>query len=279
MTYLQPFTMIDELPPIVQLPAKSINMDPRNNMNAGSDSIYYEEIVKDHPNIQSKIRKTDPNPFGKYEETMGDYSQPKVVYHQEEILYESPRDYQHYPPSNMFPLPNYYPMNQQYGGQRYGIQQYGNHLPQYPPPQYPSHYYPPPPTPPSQQYYPSPSPVQKKSPMEKPARTTPGPIVYQNKSSEPGVVHSDYVPGSMVPEERDQHLAVSQKRNVKYNKPMVDTDTYPVVENYDISCKDVMEHIDNCPVCTRLYRRNDRIYFGIIGVLLFLIFILLWKRK
>lgn len=62
MSYAQAITYIEDLPPIVQ-------MNPRGMMPPSANP-YYEEVVKDHPNIQSKIRQTDTNYFGKYEETM-----------------------------------------------------------------------------------------------------------------------------------------------------------------------------------------------------------------
>ena len=60
MSYAQAVTYIDELPPMVQVPPTS----------KASANPYYEEIVKEHPSVQSKIRKMDSNFFGKYEETM-----------------------------------------------------------------------------------------------------------------------------------------------------------------------------------------------------------------
>lgn len=289
MTYVQPFTLIDELPPMIQLSAhKTVNMDPRN---MSSDSVYYEEIVKDYPNIQSKIRKTDPNPFGKYDETMMDA--PKVVYHQELSADYETIQQTHF--QNMYPYQQQSPLGQQYlvyqqypdlNMQRHPPPQQSNQYPfqypdpnmrrypppqpqQYPPQQYPSNQYP----------IPTPTSMPQRSPMERPKPKGPENINYNKKESQPSVFHNDYVPGSMVPEQRDQHLPISQSRNIHYNKPMLDGDQYPVVENYDISCKDVMHHIDNCPVCSKLYKRNDRIYIGIIAVLILLIFILVWKKR
>lgn len=59
MSYAQAVTYIDELPPMVQMTSRGSRTNP-----------YFEEVVKEHPSIQSKIRQTDTNFFGKYEETM-----------------------------------------------------------------------------------------------------------------------------------------------------------------------------------------------------------------
>lgn len=64
MSYAQAITYLDELPPMVQLPSPEAASPP------GVKNPYYEEIVKDHPSVQSKIRKLDSNFFGKYEETL-----------------------------------------------------------------------------------------------------------------------------------------------------------------------------------------------------------------
>lgn len=62
-------TMIDELPPMVQLPTRYSNDPPLAQGNQYTNT-YYEEIVKDYPTVQSKIRPTEINPFAKYEETL-----------------------------------------------------------------------------------------------------------------------------------------------------------------------------------------------------------------
>lgn len=63
MSYAQAITYIEDLPPIVQVPSRYGQQQPTTNP-------YYEEVVREHPNIQSKIRQTDTNYFGKYEETL-----------------------------------------------------------------------------------------------------------------------------------------------------------------------------------------------------------------
>ena len=60
MSYAQAITYIDELPPIVQVPSSK----------ASPTNPYYEEVIKEHPGIQSKIRRTETDYFGKYNETM-----------------------------------------------------------------------------------------------------------------------------------------------------------------------------------------------------------------
>lgn len=62
-------TMIDELPPMVQLPTRYSNDPPLAQGNQYTNT-YYEEIIKEYPTVQSKIRPTEVNPFAKYEETL-----------------------------------------------------------------------------------------------------------------------------------------------------------------------------------------------------------------
>lgn len=56
MPYQQPFTMVDELPPLVQVPSDN----------------YYNQVVQDHPGVARKIRNFDSKPFGKLEETFSE---------------------------------------------------------------------------------------------------------------------------------------------------------------------------------------------------------------
>lgn len=262
MTYAQAVTLIDELPQMIQLPPaqKTVNMDPRfiNDYDSGvgygsrypdkrypvmQESVYYEEIVKDYPNIQSKIRKTDPNPYGKYDETM----EPKVIYHQENDIYteiQKPRN--------------------PYSRRESPTQQNYPEYPDYPEEQRPK------PTKFSKK------PVQdKKYKLKEPTR-----IVYNNKFSAPGSIENDYMSGDMIPEQEEQHLAVSSKQRAHYDKPMMSNgETYPIVEHYSIQCTDVMDHINKCPVCYKLYKRNEMFYLGLIVFLFLIVLFLLWKNR
>ena len=265
MTYAQAVTLIDELPQIIQLPPtqKTVNMDPRfiNEYNSGvgygsrypdkrypvmQESVYYEEIVKDYPNIQSKIRKTDPNPYGKYDETI----EPRVIYHQENDIYsEIQRPKNPYPKQDLPTQQNYstysdYPNYQ--SEQRLKPTKILKNLEQ-----------------------------DKKYKLKEPTR-----IVYKNKYSSPGSIENDYMQGDMIPEEEEQHLAVSSRQRVHYDKPMMSNgETYPIVEHYSIQCTDVMDHINKCPVCYKLYKRNEMFYLGLIVFLFLIVLFLLWKNK
>jgi hypothetical protein len=148
---------------------------------------YYEEIVKEHPGIQSKIRNTDPNPYGKYEETV-----PKPE-----------------PPAQIS----------------------WNNIPDYP--------------------------------------------IY---SAPPGSVRQNYMPSSMRSRAQAQHLPVAPHIPSHYERPLVDASlsSYPVVENF-LSCRDVMNHVNSCPICSHLYHKNDRIYIGVISILILLIFVLVFR--
>ena len=102
---------------------------------------------------------------------------------------------------------------------------------------------------------------------------------YQHLTSPPSVVHQNYLSESMIPQSEAQHLPVATNVPVHYVQPMVKSNTtYPIVENY-LTCRDAAEHVLNCPVCSRLYRTNEKLYLIGVGVLLLLIFMLiLWKR-
>lgn len=176
MPYAQAVTMINELPPMVQLPTQQpLQGNP-----------YYEEVVKDHPGIQSKIRQLDNNPYGKYEETIPRPDPPAQVG--------------------------------------------WNNIPDYP-----------------------------------------------VMSSYPGSVHQNYLPSSMVSRAQSQHLPIATNVPTRYDRPMVESNAYPVVENYQLSCRDVMAHIKECPICSHLYGKNDKIYTAIISALILIILFLVFR--
>lgn len=150
---------------------------------------YYEEIVKEHPGIQSKIRNTDPNPWGKYEETV-----PKPD-----------------PPAQIS----------------------WNNIPDYP--------------------------------------------IY---TAPPGAVQQNYMSSSMNPRAQAQHLPVAPHIPSQYERPLVDSSTlpsYPIVENF-MSCRDVLNHVNSCPICSHLYHKNDRIYAAVISVCVLIIIMLIYRK-
>ena len=102
---------------------------------------------------------------------------------------------------------------------------------------------------------------------------------YQPSVNPPSVVRQNYLSESMIPQSEAQHLPIASNIPVHYVQPMVKSNTtYPIVEPF-LTCRDAAEHILNCPVCSRLYRTNEKLYLIGVGVLLLLIFILvLWKR-
>jgi|688.fasta_scaffold560807_2 hypothetical protein len=166
---------------ITAFPAKQPNGRPFEG------NPYYEEIIKEHPGIQSKIRNTDPNPYGKYEETV-----PKPE-----------------PPAQIS----------------------WNNIPEYP-------------------------------------------II----STPPGAVRQNYMPSSMHPRAQAQHLPVAPHISSHYERPLVDSalSSYPVVENF-LSCRDVMNHVNSCPICSHLYHKNDRVWMGVVSLLVLLIFVLIFR--
>jgi hypothetical protein len=78
MPYRQAITMIEDLPPMVQL-APTTPVPPRRlDGDMDNPSKYFDEAVKQHPTIQGKIRATESNPMAKYEEAMEqDYNEYK----------------------------------------------------------------------------------------------------------------------------------------------------------------------------------------------------------
>jgi len=103
---------------------------------------------------------------------------------------------------------------------------------------------------------------------------------YQHKNNTPAVVKQNYMNQSMIPKHTEQHMPVAQERQLHYNANQSYGRNYPVVQIEDytnLNCKDLINHIDSCPVCSILHRKNDKIYIGIIIVLALLIFLLVWK--
>ena len=44
-----------------------------------------------------------------------------------------------------------------------------------------------------------------------------------------------------------------------------------------ISCKDVYEHIETCPICKRFYKNDNTVYLIVIGILIILCILLIKK--
>jgi len=220
MPYANAITMIDDLPPMVQLPTKYQSSGPFGQQNQYTNP-YFEEVIKDHPSIQGKIRQTEINPMAKYESTMAPYETTA-------------------PPNPNYMVPNY-------------------------------------------------------------------PLIAQPPSS----VQQNYLRSNMVPYDEERHLPVVQPNGipVQYKNIMVpgtfDQNGYPTVggagpngyptvggagpngvgggvmgaptiEGF-LSCRDVMGHINSCPICANLYHKNDRMYLGIIAILVLLIFIMVFR--
>ena len=95
----------------------------------------------------------------------------------------------------------------------------------------------------------------------------------------PGSLRQDYIQSNMIPKAEEQHLPIVSNRiqphyaNPNYNN--IQQNSYPIVESY-LNCRDIKNHIDNCHLCNALYYR-EKIYMGVIGVLLILIFVLIFR--
>jgi len=184
MPYAQAVTMIHDLPPMVE--QSNNNFVQNYPSKPFSNNPYYEEIVREHPGIQKKIRQFDSKPYGKYEETI-----PPVE-----------------PPSQIG----------------------WNNIPDYP-----------------------------------------------IHSGPPGSVQQNYLPSSMNARLQTQHLPIAPHIPTQYERPLSDVvPNYPVVENF-LSCRDVMAHVNSCPICSTLYHKNDKIYAGVISVLVLLIFFMIFR--
>jgi hypothetical protein len=72
-------------------------------------------------------------------------------------------------------------------------------------------------------------------------------------------------------------------------QPMMQNSEYPseIYENFDpitlppqidnFNCRDIANHILNCPVCSKLYKDNKILYYIIIAILILIVAILLQK--
>lgn len=198
MPYSTAITMIDDLPPMVQLPTRYQQQQPLAQQNQYTNT-YYEEVIKEHPTIQSKIRPTEVNPFAKYEETL-----------------------------------------------------------------------------PPQPFHPATATTPTVSPSQPNYLVPKYPLIGQPPAS----VGQSYMSGNMIPNQEVQHLPIAEKIATHYDRPIsnksLEYHNYPTVENY-LSCRDVMEHVSNCPICKNLYHKNDRLYMGIIAILALLIFIMVYR--
>lgn len=116
--------------------------------------------------------------------------------------------------------------------------------------------------------------------------TQPGNGYYQlKKNVPPSGIKQNYLNQDMIPVREEQHMPVANQQQSHYNSVLSYGRTYPVVpvEHYENkappapTCKDIAEHIHDCPVCSILYKKNDKMYIGIIIALALLIFLLVWK--
>lgn len=174
MPYSKSITFIDELPPMVQLPQNYVQTEENVSQKNIYTNPYYEEIIKEHPTVQSKIRPTEVNPHLKYEET--------------------------------------FPQNAQ----------------------------------------------------------------------QPAHVSQNYIRGNMIPQEEVQYLPIAKNIPTQYDrtfmKDSMEHSNYPIVESFG-TCKDLLDHIGTCPLCSKLYSKNERLYYIIGSVLIIIILILLFKIK
>lgn len=102
---------------------------------------------------------------------------------------------------------------------------------------------------------------------------------YQRKNTMPATPRNDYGNGNMIPRYEVNHLPITptdptiQYANRVHNQ-------YPVVESFNlIPCRDIMSHIDNCPICKKIFKKNDLLLFCIIAILAVVIILFLLQNK
>lgn len=102
---------------------------------------------------------------------------------------------------------------------------------------------------------------------------------FLRKDNMPGVASQNYLSGNMIPKEEVNHLPIAVNEPVRYRNSQ-SKQIYPTMEYFDsIPCKDIANHIDNCPICSKIYRKNDYILIGIIIALIIVIVLLIIKEK
>ena len=103
---------------------------------------------------------------------------------------------------------------------------------------------------------------------------------YLRKDNVPAVASQNYLSGNMIPKDEMNHLPIAVNDPVHYKNLNGNKKIYPIMEYYDtIPCKDIANHIDNCPICSKIYRKNDYILISIIVALIIVIVLLIIKEK
>ena len=105
---------------------------------------------------------------------------------------------------------------------------------------------------------------------------------YQKKNNLPSNPRNDYINGSnMIANWEANHLPINDNPTIQYtNNSNINKQIYPVVENFNlIPCRDIMNHIDNCPICKKIFKKNDFLLICIIAILASVIILFLLQNK
>ena len=70
------------------------------------------------------------------------------------------------------------------------------------------------------------------------------------------------------------------KENIKYDEGFNDYKRKNVeqLNNKEFNCLDICNHVNSCPLCSKIYNNNDRTIYIIIIIILFVICMLLMKK-
>jgi hypothetical protein len=109
---------------------------------------------------------------------------------------------------------------------------------------------------------------------------------YQRKTNLPSNLRNDYFPGDnligLSSSGEVNHLPVldNQTVNPKGYSNLKNNTTYPVIENFNlIPCRDILNHVENCPICKKLFKKNDLLLYTIIAILILVIILFLLQNK
>jgi len=76
---------------------------------------------------------------------------------------------------------------------------------------------------------------------------------------------------------RDMNPGQRRMQQMQQLEPIMELPLQPMIEHNILNCRDVFEHIQNCPICEG-YFKKDKFYLIIIGILILVILYLMNKK-
>lgn len=73
-------------------------------------------------------------------------------------------------------------------------------------------------------------------------------------------------------------LEIKKKPIISYDDEKEEFKKHEVSPSTEMSCIDVNDHIQNCPICSNYYKNYNYIYLTIIGILIFIIILFILKN-